>query len=284
MRKFLSIVLFFMILLTMTACHITMTERGREENNSKVDKENISYNFVRDSSLDKYIDKSLQDKLLDTSISTDNNNKKDTARAIGFISGTTIGADSPTVCFVNDDYIGILCFKEILIYDKSTGKLSTVLDTLGLGFKYTQGDEAILEKADNEYFKAALIEEIVKMEWSMFSTVHNEGGKAACQMDRPTFTIMRTSQHQTWNEALLASYRDDLARAQNGLDPFGVLEVRELLKELTNNLGTTVLISSHNLEEISKVATRIVIVHEGRRPRRFRRHYLLFDWTFFAPS
>ena len=50
----------------------------------------------------------------------------------------------------------------------------------------------------------------------------------------------------------------------NGLDPFGVIEVRELLKELANNLGTTVLISSHKLEEISKVATRIVIIHEGR--------------------
>ena len=50
----------------------------------------------------------------------------------------------------------------------------------------------------------------------------------------------------------------------NGLDPFGVIEVRELLKELANHLDTTVLISSHNLEEISKIATRIVIVHEGR--------------------
>ena len=50
----------------------------------------------------------------------------------------------------------------------------------------------------------------------------------------------------------------------NGLDPFGVIEVRELLKELANNLGATVLISSHKLEEISKVATRIVIIHEGR--------------------
>ena len=50
----------------------------------------------------------------------------------------------------------------------------------------------------------------------------------------------------------------------NGLDPFGVIEVRELLKELVNNLGTTVLISSHKLEEISKIATRIVIIHEGR--------------------
>ena len=50
----------------------------------------------------------------------------------------------------------------------------------------------------------------------------------------------------------------------NGLDPFGVIEVRELLKELANNLGTTVLISSHKLEEISKISTRIVIIHEGR--------------------
>lgn len=50
----------------------------------------------------------------------------------------------------------------------------------------------------------------------------------------------------------------------NGLDPFGVIEVRELLKELSNNLGTTVLISSHKLEEISKIATRIVIIHDGR--------------------
>lgn len=37
-----------------------------------------------------------------------------------------------------------------------------------------------------------------------------------------------------------------------------------MLKELTNNLGTTTLISSHKLEEISKIATRIVIIHEGR--------------------
>lgn len=50
----------------------------------------------------------------------------------------------------------------------------------------------------------------------------------------------------------------------NGLDPFGAVEVRELLKELSNNHGTTILISSHKLEEISKIATRIVIIHEGK--------------------
>lgn len=50
----------------------------------------------------------------------------------------------------------------------------------------------------------------------------------------------------------------------NGLDPLGVIEVRELLKELTNSLGITILISSHKLGEISKIATRIVIIHEGK--------------------
>lgn len=50
----------------------------------------------------------------------------------------------------------------------------------------------------------------------------------------------------------------------NGLDPLGVIEVRELLKELAHDLGTTVLISSHKLEEISKIATRIVIIDKGR--------------------
>ena len=40
--------------------------------------------------------------------------------------------------------------------------------------------------------------------------------------------------------------------------------MRELLKELANKTGDKVLISSHKLEEISKVATRIVIIHDGR--------------------
>ena len=50
-----------------------------------------------------------------------------------------------------------------------------------------------LEQRKRVMTKAALIEEIVKMEWSMFSTVHNEGGKAACQMDRPTFMKSQSS-------------------------------------------------------------------------------------------
>ncbi|MEJ7644991.1 MAG: ATP-binding cassette domain-containing protein [Chryseolinea sp.] len=49
----------------------------------------------------------------------------------------------------------------------------------------------------------------------------------------------------------------------NGLDPEGIVEVRELLKDLASN-GSTIFISSHILGEISKVANRIGIIHEGK--------------------
>jgi ABC-2 type transport system ATP-binding protein len=50
----------------------------------------------------------------------------------------------------------------------------------------------------------------------------------------------------------------------NGLDPSGIVEIRELLRDLTINKGVTVFISSHILGEISKIATRIGIIHEGK--------------------
>jgi ABC-2 type transport system ATP-binding protein len=49
----------------------------------------------------------------------------------------------------------------------------------------------------------------------------------------------------------------------NGLDPEGIVEVRELLKELSRN-GTTIFLSSHILGEISKLANRIAIIHKGK--------------------
>ncbi len=50
----------------------------------------------------------------------------------------------------------------------------------------------------------------------------------------------------------------------NGLDPAGIVEVREFLKDLVKNHNTTIFLSSHILSEISKVATRVGIVHEGK--------------------
>ncbi len=53
----------------------------------------------------------------------------------------------------------------------------------------------------------------------------------------------------------------------NGLDPAGIVEIRELLKDLSANHGVTIFLSSHILGEISRFATRIGIIHEGRLVR-----------------
>ena len=50
----------------------------------------------------------------------------------------------------------------------------------------------------------------------------------------------------------------------NGLDPAGIMEIREMLGDLAGNRGVTIFISSHILGEISRFATRIGIIHEGR--------------------
>jgi len=50
----------------------------------------------------------------------------------------------------------------------------------------------------------------------------------------------------------------------NGLDPAGVVEVRELLQELVAEGGSTVFMSSHILAEVDRLATRVGIVHRGR--------------------
>jgi ABC-2 type transport system ATP-binding protein len=50
----------------------------------------------------------------------------------------------------------------------------------------------------------------------------------------------------------------------NGLDPAGIVEIRKLLLELTRQEGVTVFMSSHILAEVSRLAKRIGIIHEGR--------------------
>ncbi len=49
----------------------------------------------------------------------------------------------------------------------------------------------------------------------------------------------------------------------NGLDPAGKYDIRELLNDLTVNKGVSIFISSHILGEISRLATRIGIIHNG---------------------
>ena len=49
-----------------------------------------------------------------------------------------------------------------------------------------------------------------------------------------------------------------------GLDPAGIVEIRNLLIELARDQGVTVFMSSHILGEVSRLAQRIGIIHRGR--------------------
>lgn len=50
----------------------------------------------------------------------------------------------------------------------------------------------------------------------------------------------------------------------NGLDPLGIKDIREILLELRNKKGITILISSHILSEIEHIATKIGVIHRGK--------------------
>lgn len=49
----------------------------------------------------------------------------------------------------------------------------------------------------------------------------------------------------------------------NGLDPQGIVEVRDTIQKLRDERNMTILISSHVLEELSKLATHYGIIHNG---------------------
>lgn len=50
----------------------------------------------------------------------------------------------------------------------------------------------------------------------------------------------------------------------NGLDPQGIVEIRELILKLNQQFNITFLISSHNLDELSKIATHYGFIDKGR--------------------
>ncbi|WAC14877.1 ABC transporter ATP-binding protein [Dyadobacter pollutisoli] len=59
----------------------------------------------------------------------------------------------------------------------------------------------------------------------------------------------------------------------NGLDPTGIIEIRDLIRKLNQQEGKTILISSHLLAEVEKIATHVGIIDHGK---------LLFQGTLNA--
>ncbi|MCR5300862.1 MAG: DUF4125 family protein [Lachnospiraceae bacterium] len=61
--------------------------------------------------------------------------------------------------------------------------------------------------------KDELIDRIVSLEWKAFDKVENQGGRASCQDDYATFSVMRKSQYMLWDEEMLESFIADFETA-----------------------------------------------------------------------
>ena len=74
------------------------------------------------------------------------------------------------------------------------------------------GESAVVRLSEQEQ-KMELVDKIVELEWKQFDKVKNEGGRADCQDNWGTFSIMRKSQYLAWTEELLQSFYNDLLTA-----------------------------------------------------------------------
>ena len=61
----------------------------------------------------------------------------------------------------------------------------------------------------------------------------------------------------------------------NGLDPQGIAEVRETLYHLNRDRNITLILASHILEELAKIATHYGILHDGALLQELTRQELL---------
>ena len=86
--------------------------------------------------------------------------------------------------------------------------------------------------------------------------VRRPAGRDALAWQPPAARVARALLHRP--ELVL------LDEPANGLDPAGVVEIRELLRGLAREGGATVFMSSHILGEVDLLATRVGIVHRGR--------------------
>lgn len=51
----------------------------------------------------------------------------------------------------------------------------------------------------------------------------------------------------------------------NGLDPQGIADMRNLILQLSREMGKTIVVSSHLLSEIEIIANRILIINKGKK-------------------
>jgi ABC-2 type transport system ATP-binding protein len=68
----------------------------------------------------------------------------------------------------------------------------------------------------------------------------------------------------------------------NGLDPAGVMLVRQALLRRVRQDGMAVLVSSHHLDEVARIADRITVINDGKVIGTLDPHGVDIERSFFA--
>jgi len=168
------------------------------------------------------------------------------------------------------------------------GKTTTIRMLLGmirptsgtsylLGKKVDAGNHKIWENVGYLVEPYSYPELTVRDNLEMFRRLHNISDKNSVDLVMDKLQLTDYKNRKSKNLSLGNAQRLGLAKAMlhnpkilildepiNGLDPAGIVEVRELLQDLSMNKGVTVFISSHILGEVSKIANRIGIIHKGK--------------------
>lgn len=104
--------------------------------------------------------------------------------------------------------------KKLVLIDKIAEALLSELKSKGLA----TGDDVFLQSHEpyiTRFLRTNRVKQIIEMEWAMFDKVKNEGGRADCQDDWNTFSVMRKSQYMAWSKELQESYLKDLEIASS---------------------------------------------------------------------
>ncbi len=68
----------------------------------------------------------------------------------------------------------------------------------------------------------------------------------------------------------------------SGLDPSGMRDIRQLIRYLNEEQGITIILSSHNLQEIEMIAKRMIIINNGKKVVEGEVNKLLQEHNYYT--
>ena len=137
--------------------------------------------------------------------------------------------------------------------------------------KYLSSIGALIERPDfynnlSAFDNLKLLARLSKTKYNRIGTVLNQVGL----LEKSAVKVGKFSQgmKQRLGIAQALIHQPEiiiLDEPSNGLDPQGQADMRELIQKINVELGITIIISSHILNEVEKIANRMIVINNGKK-------------------